>query len=77
MDGAAVGFDEVFADCQSEATALYLRTRNTEVTVENTLVITRIDTFPKVLHKDLDGLIYLTGTNDDTSVLRCVVDGIR
>ena len=71
-----MGFDKVFADGKAETASLYFRAWNAEITVEDTLMVTRIDSFPKVLHEYFHLLVLLARTDNDTTILRRVVDGI-
>lgn len=71
-----MGFDKVFADGKAETASLYFRAWNAEITVEDTLMVTRIDSFPKVLHEYFHLLVLLARTDNDTTILRSVVDGI-
>ena len=72
-----MSFDEVLADSQSEAATLHFRTGNAEVTVEDTLVVTRVDALAEIADEYLHDFAFLAGTDDDAAVLRRVVDGVR
>ena len=73
---AAVGFDKVFTDGKTEAASLYFRAGNAEITVKDTLMVTRVNSFPKVLHEYFHFLVHLMRTDNDTAILRRVVDGV-
>ena len=60
-----MGFDKVFADGKAETASLYFRAWNAEITVEDTLMVTRIDSFPKVLHEYFHLLVLLARTDND------------
>ena len=69
-------FDEVFADGEAEATPLYFCAGDTEVTVEDTLMVTGIDAFAEVPDEYFHRLVCLACTDNDTAVLRRVMDSV-
>ena len=71
-----MGFDKVFTDGKTEAASLYFRAGNAEITVKDTLMVTRVNSFPKVLHEYFHFLVHLMRTDNDTAILRRVVDGV-
>ena len=71
-----MGFDKVFADGKAETASLYFRAWNAEITVKDTLMVTRVNSFPKVLHEYFHFLVHLMRTDNDTAILRRVVDGV-
>ena len=69
--------DELFRDSQSEAAALHFRARHAEVTVEDALVVARVDAASEVLHENIDLIVALRCPDDDPRPFGRVVDRVR
>ena len=69
-------FHKVSRNRQTESAALNFCSGNTEVTVENTLVVTGIDAFTEILNVQVDHISFLPGANHDTPVFFRITDRI-
>ena len=65
-----MSFHKVLADGKSQTATLYFCSRHTEIVVENTFVVTRVNALSEVLDINLDGFVDLSCTDDNPSVLR-------
>ena len=76
-DRAAVRLDELLGDGQPQPAALHFGTRHAEITLENALMVTRVDAPSEIPHVDFDRLFVLYGAHDDARFFGRVVDGVR
>ena len=75
-DRTAVRLDKLLGDGQPQPAALHFGTRHAEITLENALMVTRVDAPSEILHENLDRLFMLHGPDDDARILGGMVDGV-
>ena len=69
--------NKVTRDGESQSAALYLGARHSEVSLEDTVMIPRVDATSEITHKHCDVMfVMLFGTYDDASIFRRIAYGI-